>query len=389
MYIFLRYNATDAMHRIRVTLLAIWLPLLTIRADATEVRAVWIVRDQIKSRAGIRAVVAMMRDYGLTTAIVQVRGRADAYYRSRLVVPAPGIEADLDPLAEFLREARPHGIEVQAWVNVFLAADSSTREYAHPDHISATRPGWFLMDGEGRSMLRYSRAERRRAGVEGAFLDPALPVVRQYNLEIIREILDHYPVAGIHLDYIRYPTSRPGSRDFGVASALRSASVKEADRAASAEIRSRFVSRMVRDIHRLRNHYSVKLTAAVWPNRAKMKDEIFQNWPYWVEKGWIDHAYVMTYYNRKELFDSRMQELAQPRLERKMVIGVGLYLKPGPEMTWYQLQHARQRRMAGISYFDARFFLDPANRDLLQGHNFSEKFGLSLRPTGEKKETQD
>jgi len=111
-----------------------------------------------------------------------------------------------------------------------------------------------------------------------------------------------------------------------------------------------------------------------------MEQEIFQNWPYWVEKGWIDQAYVMAYYNRKDLFDSRMQELARPALERKMVIGVGLYLNPGPELTWHQLNHARSRNMAGISYFDARFFLDPANRETLENHRFEDKFGLTLRP---------
>lgn len=325
-----------------------------------EVRALWIVRDSLKSRQSIRAIIDSMRRNNFNTAMVQVRGRGDALYRSDFVPPAGGIEPGLDPLAEFLRLARVHGIAVHAWVNVFLGADITTIRNAPPTHILYTRPAWFLRDRAGRSMLDYSQAQMRRADVEGAFLDPAQPAVRVYNLLVIRELLARYQVDGLHLDYIRYPFSQEGTdADFGLGTAQHAARVQTNDALTMRRTRSHFVTQMVAEIRSemSRMHPSRILSAAVWPNRKKVEEHVFQPWTDWLHKGLLDYAFLMAYYNSEQVYDERIEKFYDPLINSRMIIGVGIYRNPDPKVALHQLKSARAMGAAGVCFFQASWFL--------------------------------
>lgn len=325
-----------------------------------EVRALWIVRDSLKTRQSIRAVIESMRRNNFNTALVQVRGRGDALYRSDFVPLAADIEPGLDPLAEFIRLARLDGIAVHAWVNVFLGADMTTRRTAPPNHLIHAHKDWFLKDKTGRSMLTYTRAELKRADAEGAFLDPALPAVREYTLRVMRELLVRYPVAGLHLDYIRYPFSTAGSNfDFGLATARFSAGDQRTDAAAMRDLRSYYVTRMVLEIRaEMRKNFPSRiLSAAVWPNRKKIEEHIFQPWPEWLRKNLLDYAFLMAYYDTAEVHDTRIEQFYDPAINSRMIIGVGIYRNPKPQVALHQLRSARAMGAAGVCYFQANWFL--------------------------------
>ena len=51
---------------------------------AQEVRALWVVRTTLTSPEKIRQLVQSAADNGFNTLIVQIRGRGDAYYKSRV-----------------------------------------------------------------------------------------------------------------------------------------------------------------------------------------------------------------------------------------------------------------------------------------------------------------
>src|SRR6186713_1990725 len=53
-------------------------------AAATEIRALWVTRSSLTTPASITALVKTARDQGFNTLLVQVRGRADAYYTTEL-----------------------------------------------------------------------------------------------------------------------------------------------------------------------------------------------------------------------------------------------------------------------------------------------------------------
>jgi len=66
-----------------------------------EVRALWVVRNTLTSPEKIRTLVNSAAAAGFNTLIVQVRGRGDAYYRSRWETRASELKdqpADFDPV---------------------------------------------------------------------------------------------------------------------------------------------------------------------------------------------------------------------------------------------------------------------------------------------------
>lgn len=352
---------------------------------ASEVRALWVVRDAITSRESIDRIIAVMRRQNLNTAVLQVRGRGDAFYRSTFVPRADGIAAGLDPLDYFLKRARPQGIEVHAWVNVFLAADKDTHKWAPRSHLMYARRDWFLRDARGRSLLDYSPRQWRKAGVEGAFLDPARPDVRAYNLRVITELLDRYPVDGLHLDYIRYPWSDSSKDyDFGrrTARAAAGSSAPLADDDAINRFRRRHVTAMVAEVRSLldRRYPGLILSAAVWPNYVKIRDHIYQDFPHWLKTGLVDYAFLMAYYGSIELHDNRMKQFYDPAINDRLVIGIGVFKNPEPEVTLHQLKSARAIGAAGVCYFRDDWFTGEGAAERIARHELPRVFAEPRAP---------
>ena len=92
---------------------------------SSEGRGLWVVRTGLESPAAVDAVIEQAREGGFNALFVQVRGRGDALYASRLVPRSVLLERqprDFDPLARLLERARARGIDVHAWVNVLLTS---------------------------------------------------------------------------------------------------------------------------------------------------------------------------------------------------------------------------------------------------------------------------
>src|SRR5918998_461493 len=94
-------------------LFALYSPLLSAQVTKKdEVRALWVVRTTLTSPEKIRQLVSSAADNGFNTLIVQIRGRGDAYYKSRVEPRAMDLKdqpATFDPLALTLEEARKRG----------------------------------------------------------------------------------------------------------------------------------------------------------------------------------------------------------------------------------------------------------------------------------------
>jgi uncharacterized lipoprotein YddW (UPF0748 family) len=115
------------------------------RAES-EVRALWVVRTTLTSPAAIETMVKAARAGGFNTLLVQVRGRADAYYNSALE-PRPAALAtqpSFDPLAATVALAHEAGLQVHAWVNVNLVAGVGDMPSAS-EHVVYRHPEWLMV----------------------------------------------------------------------------------------------------------------------------------------------------------------------------------------------------------------------------------------------------
>ena len=92
---------------------------------ADEVRALWVVRTTLTSPAAVETMVRAARAGGFNTLVIQVRGRADAYYSGGLEPRPLGLAAQpsFDPLATAIAQAHAAGLRVHADAMGRAAAD--------------------------------------------------------------------------------------------------------------------------------------------------------------------------------------------------------------------------------------------------------------------------
>lgn len=235
---------------------------------------VWVVRNALESPEAWRRSLDAVERTGCGRVYLQVSGRWDAYFPSRVfVAPASAPHGWEDPLAGALAEAHARGLEVHAWVNALLAW-SAPDPPAEPDHVWRRFPGWFVTR-QGRSMRDLSRAELDREGLvgEGWFLDPARPEVRTELRRFVLELASRYPVDGVHLDYIRYPSgwAPPGG----------------------AENVTRLVGLIHEDLAAVRP--AAELSAAVMPVPDIARETFGQDWATWLERGLVEAVLPMVY----------------------------------------------------------------------------------------------
>ncbi len=103
---------------------------------------------------------------GINTLIVQVRGRADAFYTSSIEPRGESIQesAPFDPLDLVVQEAHARGMAVHAWVNTHLVWGPAQLPQS-PEHILNAHPDWLSVPrelGKGPSGRRPISAALRR-----------------------------------------------------------------------------------------------------------------------------------------------------------------------------------------------------------------------------------
>lgn len=347
--------------------------------------AAWVVRSEIDSPAKIERLCAAAKASGLDELLVQVRGRADAYYQSELAPRAEalaGEAADFDPLAAVLAACAP--IPVHAWLNVYYlwGGDTPPTDPAHPGH-----PGqaWLLANAEGRSTAELNALERAQGWLEGAFADPADPAYRRLFVEVVKELAANYPLAGIHLDFVRYPgpaygQSGPLGRRFreewGIDPALLPESIAPeeirawlnreqppAERllttaallwaARRADQITALVAATGDALHRQARPTAAVplLSAAVLPDPADAVPAKGQEWPHWLAAGLVDRVYPMTYFGEPARVAAQLAQIARLQPNPAQVwVGLGAYLK-NPEQIGMEAAAARRAGFPNLALF--------------------------------------
>lgn len=344
-------------------------------------RGIWVVRHALTSRASIDQVVDTARAVGATALFVQVNGRSEAYYRSRLLPPAPGIEPGLDPLDYVLERARRAGLEVHAWINAYTAGLLLERP-AHPDHVLNRHPEWVTVDRDGRSLWDYS-LEEALAHVPARMLDPGVPAVQEFVFQSVMEVAERYPVAGIHLDYARYPSRRFGYHPESMARfwAQHGFDPVTLEREPAAFIRQHgidaywahldlwdawrreqvtdLVARIGQALRERRP--GVRFSAAVHGDVDDAVANRLQDWPAWVERGLVDAVVPMAY------SADTAQVVRQLEAAAALVRGAGVALYAGlgahllraePQLLAHQVAAARAAAADGVVIFSHETVLE-------------------------------
>ncbi len=173
-------------------------------ASAREFRAAWVASvynlnfpsspglSEDEQKAEIRSLVRTAAADGLNALMVQVRSEGDALYASRMepwsryLTGTQGESPGYDPLACFIREGKGAGVTIHAWINPYRAATNASAPLA-PSHVA-----------------HELRQSLHRVG-SSLWMDPGDPAVREHVVEVARDLVRRYEIAGLIIDDYFYP----------------------------------------------------------------------------------------------------------------------------------------------------------------------------------------
>jgi uncharacterized lipoprotein YddW (UPF0748 family) len=334
--------------------------------------ALWVVRHNISTPEKIDKLYNLINNTDIKHIFVQVRGRGDSYYHSEFEPPAFDVPRNFDPLKYLIEKTRKSDIKIHAWVNIFFVRNGSNNP-PEENHILAKNPDWVTYDHSGRPMTDYSIKELDENLLEGYFLDPAIPAVRDYTVEIINDILNKYPVDGIHLDYIRYPYSgyneyhKKYMSDFGYNPLSRKIFKKKYGidpininrfndtgyKRLFDKFREEQVSVTVKRIHNtIRSKgKNIILSAAVMPRYDIGKKVYFQDWPLWMKKNYIDMACIMSYTSDIHNFNNYIKYAGETDNNDRILMGIRVKEKTSLKKAREQIYASYQTGMRGYIIF--------------------------------------
>lgn len=360
------------------------------RATAADddVRGLWVLRSSLGSEKSVRQMVDTAKRAGFNTLLVQVRGRGDAYYNSRLEPRAAELEDDpsnFDPLALTLRLAHEQGLRVHAWFNVDLVSSAALLPRSR-GHVIARHPEWLMVPRPVAAKLaampadlpayvgeiaRWTRAQSDQ--VEGLYLSPVTAASRQYTTSVAADLAAQYDLDGLHLDYIRYPSDQ---FDYSAASLaefraetspfLAAGERQRLDRLAALSPtawadslpdewsrfrRNRLTSLLtsIRTAARAARP-GLMISAAVIPDADEARTGRLQDWREWARAGVLDTLCPMIYTMDADAFRAAVNRVKNDAGPAAVWAGIGAY-RLTPARTAENLRVVRRAGVAGALLF--------------------------------------
>jgi uncharacterized lipoprotein YddW (UPF0748 family) len=368
-------------------------------AAKDEVRALWVVRTTLTSPEKIRQLIDSAAANGFNTLIVQIRGRGDAYYKSRVEPRAIDLKdqpRDFDPLAFTLTEAHKRGLKVHGWLNTNLLANLDALP-TQPDHVYNRRPEWLAVPkpvaaelykmsprdpAYRQKIVEWSKANRGE--LEGVYTGPANPKVRDHIHKIWMDVLKNYPVDGLHFDYVRFASpdfdySRTSLENFrkwlepqlskderrGLKQSLKTnpLAAPEMFPAKFADFQRAQVTMLVERIYKdvKKRRPAAMVSAAVFANDENAYTRRFQDWRRWLQMGILDVVCPMAYSTDTAVFQKQIEVAATTAhaAQRKVWAGIGAYRIPSDSAV-EKINVARALNTEGFILFSYDFTARPS-----------------------------
>ena len=352
-------------------------------------RYLWVIRDVLKSKRSIDDMVNFAIEKNINHLFVQVRGRGDSFYESQFISRSQILsEGEFDPLAYLLDTANGKGINIHAWVNVYIlwSSKSLPNDERHILHMQQqwldTTEEWPVDVGKKLDMVAVNNNN------EGLFLSPNHPDVNGYLIKVFRELITNYDIDGLHLDYIRYQEAEYGRNPYAIAR-FKSESGNdpgpwflEMERSTIASPRlianmkrwnnfkRKAVTSLVKDTRALVNEVRPDciISAAVKPNLYIARERYFQEWNVWLAAGYLDWVVPMNYSSKKREFARNIDVIDDnfpKKYREKIIMGIALHNQTPSEAS-DKIKFSRLRQFPRVSIFSYNI--------MIKDHRYSAVF---------------
>ena len=282
------------MWMIAIILVAItvgWSQTEKVQAGTFATRGVWVscfeveqfgLKDKPESvfRANADRIFANIKASGCNTVYFHVRSYDDAIYPSSVVgwskyISGSGSALSYNPLSILVSLAHKHGLKFHAWMN--------------PYRVTAKK-----------------------------VLDPGLSSTTERIVRQVKEIVEHYPVDGIHFDDYFYPTNEKKYKKVNKATRMKNVSI------------------MVQKVYRTVKAKNSKLLFGISPaGDISYCEKIGADVRTWLsQSGYVDYIVPQIYWSdnyimagkRTKLFTTRLAAWrAINRVDIPMYVGLALY----------------------------------------------------------------
>ena len=293
--------------------------------------------------------VRLLADNGFTDLIPNMLSGGAAWHPSKFLPAAPELDARGNLTKECLAACRKYGIKCHVWKLCWKLGDAAPQSFVN-------------------ELRKQGRLQVSLSGKENLWLCPSNQQNQELEINSLLEVVREYDVDGIHLDYIRYPGQEScfcetcRSRfETQLGSPIENwphAVFKTPElKGKWLQFRRDQITRVVEEISKEARKIKpgIQISAAVFPNAARNRDDVAQDWQLWCRKGYLDFVCPMDYTSNAAQFenwlDSQLKDAAP--LPCYPGIGVGTWSDQdnAPRLV-EQILLTRKHKTGGFTVFD-------------------------------------
>ncbi|MEO0827358.1 MAG: family 10 glycosylhydrolase [Cyanobacteria bacterium J06635_15] len=335
-----------------------------------ELRGVWLTNidsEVLFSRENLEQGIATLKEANFNTVYPTVWNWGTTLYPSAAAERTIGVkqglypypersqrdreleatQGDRDMLEELIEIGHGQGLKVIPWFEFgYMTPSNSSLVERHPDWLTHKADGTYVTPAGD-----FNRA----------WLNPFHPQVQRFFLLMVDELLRNYDIDGFQVDdHMGIPV------EFGYDPVTIALYQQEHDGQSPpvnpnnrewVRWRADKISDFMGEIAQLIKNRRPDAILSVSPNPHPFAyDNYLQDWPTWVNRGYVDELIIQVYRRDMERFIWEMNkpwaQSARRRIPTSLGILTGLRTSPMPiETVQQQIDAVRDRAYAGVSFF--------------------------------------
>lgn len=255
--------------------------------------------NQYQMQLYFESLLDSLQCAGINVVLFQVRPQCDAWYKSAyepwscFITGKQGKNPGWDPLFYIIEACHRRNMDLHAWINPYRVKLTLKESDWREPFIRRNR---HLMLSYGNSL----------------WLDPGLPESQKHILKVVRDLVRHYDIDGIHMDDYFYPYPVAGQTFNDDKSFAKYGPAQGFDASQKADWRRANVNTLVRSLHELIREEKPWLSFGISPfgihrnlkqdpdgsqtNGLSNYDDLYADALTWMREGWIDYCIPQLYW---------------------------------------------------------------------------------------------